>query len=384
MSLPMKHGYKAIASLLFFAVFCFAPMVNLAHAQYVSTTTVYVSICGNGIVDPGEVCDDGIDNGQYATSSAGKNCLPNCQGYGPYCGDGILQEAYGEQCDDGPLNGTTGDGCSATCQLVSTAPLPGPTTAPSGGGGGSYSPGSPVAPNPTKVIIEGMAYPDASVNVLDDGQVIGVVQADSSGKFYFSTTNVSPGVATFGFWAEDSLGLKSIALTTTVTVTANAATTITGEFIPPTITIDKRQLQKGDTLTISGESAPSVTVEAHVHSGNDILITTTTDQSGNWKMLFNTDPLQNNELHTVDADFITNANGAVSRSEISQSISFFIGAGSAGKSYIEDLNGDGKVNLADFSILLYYWGTNYPPAEFDGGTKVDLQDLSILLYYWTG
>jgi len=42
------------------------------------------------------------------------------------------------------------------------------------------------------------------------------------------------------------------------------------------------------------------------------------------------------------------------------------------------------VNLADFSILLYYWGTNYPAAEFDGGGKVDLQDLSIMLYYWTG
>ena len=30
-------------------------------------------------------------------------------------------------------------------------------------------------PNPTKVIIEGTAYPGSSVNVLDDGQVIGVV-----------------------------------------------------------------------------------------------------------------------------------------------------------------------------------------------------------------
>lgn len=378
----MWHGYKSLLFALFLGVFLALPFSRIAHAQYIATTTVYVSICGNGIVDPGEVCDDGTDNGQYATSSAGKNCLPDCSGYGPYCGDGILQEAYGEQCDDGALNGTPGDGCSATCQIVSTAPLPGPGTSPSGGG--SYSPGAYTPPNPTEVIIEGTAYPESSVNILDDGATIGLVKADSSGDFYFSTTNVSPGVATFGFWAQDSDGLKSIALTTTVTITANAATTISGEYLPPTITINKRQLQKGDTLTISGQSAPSVTVETHIHSGNNIVVTTSTDTGGNWKILFDTSPLQNNELHTVDADFVTTANGASARSEVSQSVSFFVGAGSASKSYLADLNGDGKVNLADFSILLYYWGTNYPPAEFDGGSKVDLQDLSIMLYYWTG
>ena len=232
--------------------------------------------------------------------------------------------------------------------------------------------------------MKGEAYPGASVNVLDNGATIGVVQADSSGNFYFSTTAVSPGVATFGFWAQDSNGLKSIALTTTVTVTANAATTISGEFLPPTITIDKRQVQQGGTITISGQSVPVVTVEAYVHSGNQIVLTTSTDQGGKWSIPFNTQPLANNELHTVEADFMTTQNGASARSEYSQSMSFFVGAGSAGKSYIADLNGDGKVNLADFSILLYYWGTSTPLADLNGDGKVDLQDLSILLYYWTG
>ena len=81
---------------------------------------------------------------------------------------------------------------------------------------------------------------------------------------------------------------------------------------------------------------------------------------------------------------MTTANGATARSDISQSISFFVGSGGTGKSYLADLNGDGKVNLADFSILLYYWGTSTPLADLNGDGKVDLQDLSILLYYWTG
>jgi cysteine-rich repeat protein len=380
----MDHGHRKPASLFFVGLF-FLILIgpNSAHAQVTASTTVDVSVCGNGIVEPPvEVCDDGVNDGEYSTSSADKNCLPTCTGYGPYCGDGILQPAYGEQCDDG--NNVSGDGCSATCQIESTAPSPGVGAPPPSAPTGPYPNGSLTQPNPTTVVIEGRAYPGADVNILKDGTTIGLVKADTNANFYFSTTNVSPGIATFGFWAQDSLGLKSIALTTTITITANAATTIAGEFLPPTISIDKRQVQKGDTLTIAGQSVPSVTIETHVHSGGDIVLTTTTDSSGNWTMSFDTTPLENNALHTVDADFMIPASGTISRSEISQSLSFFVGSGSANKSYVADLNGDGKVNLADFSILLYYWGTSTPLADLNGDGKVDLQDLSILLYYWTG
>jgi len=369
----------AFISLGFFGVGLCA---HVAFAQSLSaTTTILVSVCGDGIVTPPiEVCDDGVDSGLYATSTAGRNCLPDCSGWGPYCGDDILQPQYGEQCDAGALNGTTGSGCSATCQIESLAPLPG--SAPAGGGG--YSGGSYSSPKQTQVIVRGEAYPGASVNILKDGALIGIVQADTSANFYFSTTNVSPGATTFGFWAEDSSGLKSIAFTTTFTITAGAVTTVSGAFLPPTISIDKRQAKQGDALTISGQSVPSVTVEAYVHSGKNIVLTTSTDQEGNWKMAIDTAPLDNNAFHTVDADFITTQNGAVARSTVSQAISFYVGNNGRGKAVLADLDGDGRVNLADFSILLYYWGTDYPPAELSGDHKVGLQDLSIMLFYWTG
>src|SRR5579863_8819998 len=103
----MKHGHKALFT-AFLAVLCFALAVRPAHAQVTATTSVYISICGNGIVERGEVCDDGVNNGEYASSATHRNCLPDCSGYGPYCGDGILQPLFGEQCDDG--NNISGDG----------------------------------------------------------------------------------------------------------------------------------------------------------------------------------------------------------------------------------------------------------------------------------
>ncbi|HVN26497.1 MAG TPA: DUF4215 domain-containing protein [Candidatus Paceibacterota bacterium] len=354
---------------------------GLAHAQtFTATTSVRISICGNGIVEaPTEACDDGVNAGLYSTSTAERSCMPDCSSFAPYCGDSILQPQFGEQCDDG--NNTANDGCSPTCAIESTAPLPGPGPA---GGTSGYIPGSPLPLNPTKVVIQGKAYPGASVNILKDGAVIGVVQADTSANFYFTTSDISPGVATFGIWAEDSSGLKSIALTTTFTVTANAATTISGEFLPPTISVDKRQLAHGATLTVSGQSVPQATVEVHVHSAGNIVVTTSTDAGGNWKLPVDTTPLDNNAFHTVDADFSTTQNGAVARSVVSQDISFYIGSKAIGKSFLSDLNGDGKVNLADFSILLFYWGTSTQLADLNSDGKVDLRDLSILLFNWTG
>ena len=53
-----------------------------------------------------------------------------------------------------------------------------------------------------------------------------------------------------------------------------------------------------------------------------------------------------------------------------------------------DLNRDGSVNLTDFSILVFWWGTNggdsNPPADINGNGRVSIEDFSILLFNWTG
>ena len=49
-----------------------------------------------------------------------------------------------------------------------------------------------------------------------------------------------------------------------------------------------------------------------------------------------------------------------------------------------DLNGDGRVSLVDFSILLYYWGTDNACCDQNQDWVVGLPDFSIMMYYWTG
>jgi cysteine-rich repeat protein len=63
-----------------------------------------IGLCPNGVVDPGEECDD--DN---LTSEDG--CSAVC--VAEFCGDGVIQTGLGESCDDG--NAISEDGCSDVC-----------------------------------------------------------------------------------------------------------------------------------------------------------------------------------------------------------------------------------------------------------------------------
>ena len=63
-----------------------------------------IPVCGDGMVDPGEQCDDGNDINDDA-------CRNDCTI--PVCGDGMVDP--GEQCDDG--NDVNDDGCRNDCTI---------------------------------------------------------------------------------------------------------------------------------------------------------------------------------------------------------------------------------------------------------------------------
>ncbi len=72
-----------------------------------------VPSCGNGQIDPGEVCDDGLG----VNGGCGK-CTRDCKGWTGVCGDGRIDRQCGEVCDDG--NTDSCDGCNSICSFNDT------------------------------------------------------------------------------------------------------------------------------------------------------------------------------------------------------------------------------------------------------------------------
>ncbi|MCY1010889.1 hypothetical protein OV079_36055 [Nannocystis pusilla] len=90
-----------------------------------STTTGRPTACGDGILDPGELCDgdqiggescesQGFDGGELGCLDSCEFDTQNCSA----CGDGKVDA--GEGCDDGNVD--AGDGCDAECQVEACDP----------------------------------------------------------------------------------------------------------------------------------------------------------------------------------------------------------------------------------------------------------------------
>ena len=354
---------------------------SLAAAQALltgtATTTLTLSICGNSLVDDGEQCDVPGATGAYSTTIAGRQCSPVCN-FGPYCGDGILQTSFGEECDDG--NNDNADFCSAICKIEPA----GSGGGGSSGGGSGGSGGSQNEQGDTVINVTGLAYPGRTINILLDTENVGSVRVGSDGRFDF-TTDASPGTASLGFWATDSNNVRSITLNSTFDVTQGAVTNISGIILPPSISVANANVNPGDVVVVKGQAIPNARVELHINNSERIE-TATTDGSGNWSINLNTASLRVAE-HTLRARSVGGTPPLATQSSFSTTLQLFVGVdGQATRP--SDLNRDNKINLVDFSILIFWWGTNggnsNPPADINGNGRVGIEDFSILLFNWTG
>lgn len=322
-------------------------VLNSTPVQAGVLTTVHIaSICGNGIVEPGEDCDGANLNG--------KTCVTLGLGF---------------------IGGTLS--CKVDCTFNTTAcTLPAPP--PPGGGGGGGGGGGAAE---TRVILQGRAYPYAKVTVLYDGKVATDVKADAAANFKSEITTLTAGVYNFGLWAEDKAGRRSITFTFTVTVSGGMTTMISGIFLPPTIELSSVNLNRGDALNILGQAAPQSEITISVESPQEIVKTTSANDQGEWLYKFDTSGLDEG-MHTTRAKAETLDDLLSSYSRV---LAFYLGKyGTKEVCPKADFNKDGKTNLIDFSVMLYWWGNYNPCVDQNMDGIVNLPDFSILMYWWTG
>ncbi len=309
------------------------------------------------------------------------------------CGDSVIEGD--EQCEGIDLNGQTcqsigyqsGDlACLGNCTFDTSGCVPFPSvTSPGGGGSHGYTP-----PLSAKVILRGRAYPDATLNILKYGQVIAISKVDSFGFFKEEIADIFEGTYIFGILAEDREGRKSVVVTFPISVLWGMTAVIDNIFIPPTISLSPIQAEKGEEIDISGEAFPGSDIQLFI-SPQNLIKETKTNSQGQWTYKLDTALLEE-ESYQVKAKAFFDEREETS---FSQPFSFYIGP------YVPlpleplppavcqgaDLNFDDKVNLVDFSILLFWWGQekiDYPYIDINRDGKIDIIDFSIMMYWWTG
>lgn len=300
----------------------------------------------------------------------------------------------GDSTDD-----STGDTTGDSTGTSGTASGGGGSGGGSGGGAGStfgndrtrgvYLP-YPPPPGESGVVLEGWAYPGRDVIILQDGKEVGIAATNVQAKFGGFIKDVAQGTYAFGIRSTDSSGVESLLYSTTFFVEKGTQSTVSDIILAPTISVNKNTFSAGEKLEIFGETAPSSVVEAWIFPSGVIK---EDDESvikkdgvstgaGKWNFIIDTEELGAGTFNLKSRVKIEGVN----YSEFGKKINISVGVvqGEEGVCAGADLNQDGKVNITDFSILLYYWGTNNACADQNHNGSVDLIDFSIMMYNWTG
>lgn len=82
--------------------------LRLSLQNFRRQRSLCTGVCGDGQIQLGEQCDDGVNDGGYG------ECAPGCVA-NRYCGDGVVDEGF-EDCDDG--NRHDGDACPSVCRFL--------------------------------------------------------------------------------------------------------------------------------------------------------------------------------------------------------------------------------------------------------------------------
>lgn len=242
-------------------------------------------------------------------------------------------------------------------------------------------------------IFKGLAYPGSTVFLLKNGVIMAQIPANSDGTFDLHIKNLFPGTYTFGLRAQDASGLQSKLLTFTVFISSGAATTVSGIYIPPTITSDKSEVKKGTPIIFNGYSSPNAEVRLSLLSipaSFEIVKKTTSNASGTWSYTLDSSQMAFGDFE-VKAKSLTFNDLSPSSDPLMFKVgntnrTRTIGSSLSGFRKKCDLNDDSRVNLLDFSIMAFWYKRLGFPEKVDLNTdsRVNLTDLSILAYCWTG
>lgn len=297
----------------------------------------------------------------------------------PGCGDGIIQ--LGEQCDGVDFGGSSCSllgfssgslSCSTVCTLVTDSCLLNTPSAPSTQIRFSPRDADHVVVTGTNLVVTGFFAPFSRVTLLKDGFASGMTFTDAAGFYQITVSGISPGKYILKIVAASYAGGVLVSDSFFGEVFSESTTKISSVYIAPDYLIDRGV----DTLRLVGKSVPGA--EVRIQAGNTFF-EVRADARGDFSYEF-AKPVSNyNQIRVgllQGGDVVWGNWRDVPMTEASP----------LGCPIDIDVTSDCKVNFVDFSLMLWWYLFNPKEAsiDLDGNGKLDLVDFSILAFYWTG
>ena len=268
---------------------------------------------------------------------------------------------------------------------ASTTPAPPTPPAPATTGGGGVGGGNFLGK--ADVTFTGSTFPLGAVTLLKDNKIEFAFTTDVSGSYSVLRYGYERGPQSFSLYGQDAKGRKTSTYTGTMYPIANTNNLAGPIYLSPTISITSSTVEPGALVRVEEMASPNLAVEVFMEkqggTGESSIVrsSATTLVTGAWFAELPTSGLSRG-TYQVKARTI-----ASERDQSIYSPLAYVGIGEAPSPDFglrADLNKDKKVNLVDFSILLFNWKTGDPVADINQDGDVNLIDFSIMLFQWTG
>jgi hypothetical protein len=237
--------------------------------------------------------------------------------------------------------------------------------------------------------------PFGVVSLLVDGVLVSTTTTNQLGQFSFTARNLAKGTYQFDLYATDKTKIRTATYSIQSEVARRSVLKLDNIVLGPSLHAELIEITKGNLLTFTGYAIPTslVTLTFRDRKGQVTFYTATSSTDGAYVIPINT------SAHAKDKySAVTRVSWFTFTSSPSHTVWVTVGDTDKKRSAVDaqcpakgDLNADCRVNLTDFSILLFwYLGTNLSDfatteqIKLSNDGKVNLVDFSIILFNWTG
>ncbi len=234
------------------------------------------------------------------------------------------------------------------------------------------------------VIFSGQAYPGSKIEVLRRGSLdenapyltipLETYKVSDDGTFDLSLGVLASDEYFFALRVEDKDGRKTGIIAFDVDLKTTDTLEAKNIFIPPTVELEKTVTARGKEVNIFGYAGPHNLIEIEIDGF--IAQTAKAGEDGYWTAAINTSALTPRE-HAVKVRQIDRS-GQESRFSLARSFRI-----SLLKSPEVDFNGDGVINITDWSVFLFRWGQDDENVrltiDLNKDGKINISDFSMFL-----